>query len=181
MKKITLLFLFMGFLLHAQDRVEKFELVPSGSNGYIVFDYPGMSSNEIYSKLKKWAEYNIRSAEVSNYSTVENEFLTYRVNIPNAVEYTSIGTAYWDITVDVEYRIKDGKLRVDFENFDFPGESQNIVIQGGGLENSLYNPKGKLRSRSEDMKLQIDQTLNDLLAQIDSSISGNPDMEKSDW
>src|SRR5690606_20421655 len=113
MKKITLLLLLCCSVIFAQERVEKFELTPEGFPGYVVLEFESKSNSEIFTQIKKWAEYNIRNADYSNYSEIENEFLTYSVNYKDALLIEWMGTQYYSPQIDVELRFKDNKLRID--------------------------------------------------------------------
>ena len=184
MKRILFaLILLSSFTIHAQKEVDKFQLTPEGLNGYVVLDFPGMSKEEIFHQLKKWAQYNIRDAKSSNYSEVENEYLTYGIIIPGAIELKTIaGISSWDLSMDAEYRIKPGRLRIDFNNIRFPGSGveRELEVKRGGLY-GLYKKNGEVRDHYEGFVNRFDAVINEIVSEISQSIARNPDVINSDW
>src|SRR5690554_7701146 len=80
MKKIVLFFaLVVCIYANGQEAVDQFEITPVGINGYVVKDFEGKTAEELYTAVKKWAEYNITNAEQSKQSDIENEFLSYKI------------------------------------------------------------------------------------------------------
>lgn len=181
----TIVMVLVSLVSWSQEEVQKYKFVPEGINGYVVLEFPDKSAEEIYSSLTKWAEYNIRSAEYSNYSTIENEFLTYRLILPEAIEYkTFVGPIYYNIEMDVLYRLKPGRLRIDLENINIPHsvEGQAINIKGSrAWGQSFYDNKGRERSQFSEKKEQGEKALNDFLKEIEEAITKNPDYQTSDW
>ena len=184
MKRVLLLLLlFTSSLINAQNEVEKFEITPDGLNGYVVLEFQGMSKEEIFGQLQKWAEYNIRDAERSNYSEIKNEYLTYSVRFPRAIQYKNfMGKSAWDITMDAEYRIKKERLRIDFVNVRIPGSGpeMELEIRRGGMT-ALYKKNGELKKNYTELVNQFNLLINEILSEIKKSVASNPDVVDPDW
>ncbi|MBT0607653.1 hypothetical protein [Aequorivita echinoideorum] len=186
MKKVITFFavLFVMLITHSQNQVEKFEVTPSGINGYVVSEFEKMSADSLYNQVKKWAEYNIRNAEFSKQSEIENEYLKYEIIVPNAISILNGGTnrINWDARLQMIFRFKNEKIRTDIQIIELPPNDQiygyPFQIVGGGLTWSFFKKKGELKKYTSEAKLEFDNLLNSFPAQIEDFIK-NP--KKSDW
>ncbi|HET8838844.1 MAG TPA: DUF4468 domain-containing protein [Flavobacteriaceae bacterium] len=177
--------LFLATTAFSQE-VDKFEITAYGVNGYLVEEFPKMTAAEIFAKVEKWAEYNIRNSEYSNYSKIKNEYLTYHLILSKAVYSKGFAKHFYNLEFDVEYRFKDNKLRIDVLNIELPSpyiDGPDAVLKGSSFVFSIFNKDGELRKRKETrmLKPQIEKVLNDLFQQIISELKTNPDTVNDDW
>lgn len=186
MKKIPLFLLLINLISFAQN--ETFNLTSNGFEKYVVIDTPEISDKQIFESIKKWSEYNIRNASKSNYSEIQNEFLTYRLLIKNAIDVGSglMHQAY-DIKYDVEIRIKNNKFRVDLKIVEMPHidrKTESLQLTSNSIAYiSLFKNNGKLRNpkRYSEMKKQIEESANQLIKNLTKAVNGNSDYKKEDW
>lgn len=180
MKKITLL-LFIATTLCFAQKVEKIEITPTGVNGFIVKEFKGLNNDEIYSKLKKWIEYNIKNPDFSVKNDVENEYIAFKISKVGKVEFEK-HAGLWTLSLKVELRIKDEKLRIDIVELNIDGENEAspILISASGLTPSIYR-KGKVRRGYNGIKNTVNSSLNNFANELQNSINGNPDYKKDDW
>ncbi|WP_304139473.1 DUF4468 domain-containing protein [Mesonia mobilis] len=186
MKKFYLLILLISSITYSQNT--EFNLTSNGFEEFVVIETPNKTDKEIFSEIKKWSEYNIRNASKSNYSEIENEFLTYRLIIRNAIDVGSglMHQAY-DIKYDVEIRIKDEKFRIDLKIVDMPhidGETESLQLTSNSIAYiSLFKNNGKLRNpkRYSEMKEQIETSANNLVKSIIDAVNGKSDYKKDEW
>lgn len=168
--------------IQAQQEVEKFEINLDGVNGYRVIEFSDKSTSEIFQNLNKWAQYNLRDANYSNFNSIEYEFLSYNVTIPRAVmEKHFLGKNYWNLNMDVQYRIKDNRLRIDILNLSIPGEGAATELGFCTFGSTcLFNKRGyrKVYLNSID---QIHEALNAFVKDVEFAINENPDFNDSDW
>tara|TARA_R100000231_G_C5225568_1_gene134935 strand:- start:38 stop:367 length:330 start_codon:yes stop_codon:yes gene_type:complete len=109
MKRITLFFLIITSFAIAQKQSAKFEASKDGFIDYVVLEFDGKTANEIFTQVKKWAQYNIRNSKDAEYSEIENEYIAYSLFLEKAL----IIDAEYGIDYDLELRIKPEKLRID--------------------------------------------------------------------
>lgn len=183
---VTILILIITNQIYSQ--ADKFTLTKDGFTEFVVVETPNKTSSEIYTAIKKWFEYNIRNAKVSNYSEIENEYLTYRIIVPNAIEVgKGLMHQEYDTEYDVEIRIKENKFRIDLilrrmENAD--KDKPELLISGGGITNAaIFKKNGDVKKHKNYtiMKEGIEKSANDLVKDFENAVNGKADGKKSDW
>jgi hypothetical protein len=172
---------FISVLTYGQE-VEKMEITPDGVNGFLVCQFEGKKAEEIYKSIKDWTEYNIKNASFATNSTVENEYISFKVKEVGIITLKT--KPAWNLDLDVEVRIKPNKARVDLKILEIDGikESTNSLdIVGGGVIMGLYKKNGKPVSGYAQTRAEINQTLNEFANRIFESVNGQKDYRKDDW
>lgn len=183
MKATALLVLLICSSMFAQKQVDKFSLSSNGFENYIVYEYNKKTTSEIYSQVKKYFQYNVRDAEISNYSEIKNEYLTYSVHFPEAIKVKDvIKVMVHDITLDIEVRFKESKIRldVDINNMNLRGNGVSYTLQGG--VNSIFKKNGAVRKRKiyKETIVQMNELANSIADAINTAVKGKTDYKK-DW
>lgn len=186
MKKILLLTaLLVSIQSISQNKVDTLRVTPKGINGYIVKEAPNLSQEEIFKNLKKWAEYNINNAEYSNKSEIENEFLDYTIYLNQALSTKNgLWGAGWDLKLKIEYRIKEGRARMDLEVVDIPCYTENsarIEFLSNKWRVSFFDKKGKPQRFELELREQMDAILKLLTINFYNAVEGKIVNSKSDW
>jgi hypothetical protein len=103
MKRVFFFFIlfFASISLFSQKDVDEFELTAGGFVDFVVVD-TDKTAEQIFTNIKKWAEYNLKNADYSNYSEVENEYLAYSfVDVKGIQAQDVITKTEQDIFLDV--------------------------------------------------------------------------------
>ena len=179
MKKLVLLLaLAIGsFVSNAQEEVEKFEVTPEGVNGYVVEEFEGLSAPELYKKVNEWAQYNLGSADKAKRSQIENEYLKYKVYQPQVFTVKQgLTNMTYDLDETVEFRFKDGKVRVDITIDDITYDGQSGVIRmhlkGGFTTWSFYKNNGKPKNQTAEALQELNTHLNSIVSRVTDFING---------
>ena len=188
MNKIVTLILLVISTTYSQNQVEKFKLSPEGFPDYVVLEFDDKSTSDIFNSLKKWAEYNLRNADYSNYSEVENEYLTYTFIDNNAVETgTGLSHFVFSIEYDVELRIKDNRLRIDVILKEMPmvnpSHGSPLTLTSSANAWPLFKKNGDIRNRKSASEAipQIESSANNIVQSFYNAIIGKVDYKKTDW
>lgn len=183
MKKITLLFILFTTICLSQQQVEKFELKVDGFPDYVVLEFDGKTANDIYVQVQKWAQYNIRNAEYSNYSEIQDEYLTYTIKYPNAFDArNTLGPETFEVLMDVELRFRDGKLRIDLHPKRIKSKNGMELGFSGGLSGILKkNGKQRKYNLYKDAFVGINNLANLIVSDFENAVNGTVDYKKSDW
>lgn len=183
MKKSPFIILLLASIVFSQSKkVEDFKLTPDGfPDQYVVLEFENTTSDKIFTNLKRWAEYNIKNAEYSNYSEVQNEFLAYTMVLNDAVFLNWFGGQYFSPEFDVELRIKGNRLRIDLLNKGLK-DGTNATI-----ENFEFKKMFKRDGRPRKMKIYADaiiyteNSIAKFVALLESAVKGKVDLKKDDW
>lgn len=184
MKKITLLFLLIASVALAQEQVERFELKKDGFPDYVVVEFDGKTANEIFTQVQKWAQYNIRNAEYSNYSEIQDEYLTYTIEYIDAFKADDVIVKQnFDVLMDVELRIKDEKLRVDLKPRRIRGQDGGWVLPvSGGMSGILKKDGSQRKQKVYQMAFEgMNNLANSIVEDFTDAVNGKTDYKNSDW
>lgn len=182
-KIITIIFLAISFIATSQE-VDVFEITPNGINGYLVQNFENKSNKDIYVKIKKWIEYNIKNPDFSVKNDIENEYISFKIsNVGNVMwNKNDAKKGSWTLSLKIEIRIKNSKTRIDITEIGIIGRNgaSPIEISSRGISNSVFK-KDKIRKGYEDIRLTTNESLNNFSLEIFNSIRGNADYKKTDW
>ncbi len=181
MKKITLLLLLIPLFSIAQVEVDHFEITPDGVNGYVVKEYPGKSSAELFNAAKRWAEYTINKAEEANKSVIENEYLDYTIifpaALPNNIEGSNSG---YDAKLKVEFRFKENKIRYDVNLLNVMDAAYTpFSLKGGFLTWSFYKNNGEAKSNMNNAIAGLNELSNRIITEVENYIENKS--KNNDW
>lgn len=185
MKTFTLLFcILVSNIVLSQERVEKFELKKDGFPDFVVVEFDGKTANDIYVQVQKWAQYNIRNAEVSNYSEIQDEYLTYTIDYIDAFKADDVIVKQnFDVLMDVELRIKDEKLRIDLKPKQIRGQNGDWVLPvSGGMSGILKKDGRQRKQKVYQMAFEgMNNLANSIVKDFTDAVNGNTDYKKTDW
>lgn len=182
MKKLILSTIFLLTLLsNAQvEKVDSLQITSNNVNGFLVKEFENKSTNDIYSALKKWSQYNIKNADYSTNSDIENEYLSFTINGVGEIRYKKSKQWLFKLNLYVEVRIKENKMRLDIVVNRIAGQGHDDITINSGM-NSLFKRNGEPRKSTETYRIDVDKSLNDFANEIFSSIDGKVDYKKNDW
>ena len=164
----------------SQEEVEQFEMTPTGINGYVVVDYPGKTVDELFMAGKRWAEYTITKAEAAKKSEIVNEYLNYSIYYPGALLTEKGANAGFDAKLDIEFRVKNGKIRYDIQLLDVRSASGGgFSITGGFFNWSFYNNKGKIKSNMAYPLEEFNRLANKIVIEVSDYVEH--DKDNTDW
>ncbi len=181
--RLLMLLLFFSSAMYCQEQVDRFELLPTGFPNYVVLEFEDKTANDIFTQVKRWAEFNIRNADYSNYSELKNEYLSYTINYTDAFKANDvINKQYFDVLTDVELRFKDGKLRIDLHLKSITGKSGWNVSPSGGMT-SVYKKNGNVRKQRvyREILEGMNTWSNSIVTAFVNAVKGNVDYKKDDW
>ncbi|MFT5891939.1 MAG: hypothetical protein ACI9Y7_002046 [Dokdonia sp.] len=194
MKNLFILIFFISCSAFSQDlkQVDSLTFENTGYlNGFLVKELEGQKASDIYAKVKKWSQYNIRRASWAVHSDVENEYIAFNVRDVDVIfSHRAFGKDLypWNMNLNIEIRIKDNKVRLDVARIDFKCNKDNcddlqIASSRGLLVTSIYNRKGKVRNKyyvkiKSDAETKLNSFCKELLANLDSN---SVDYKKGDW
>lgn len=188
MKIITILILFINLSAHSQIEVDKFHVTHEGfEKQYVVLNFENKTSSHIFHSLKKWAEYNIRNSDYSNYSEIENEYLAYTFTDVDAIDFGRGLTRYvHDIIYDIEFRIKEWRLRVDLKIIRLPmtSFSNGLDLKLLGGTHTIFKRNGGIRAPKKlwsDAITDIDRSAEKMLRSFKNAVLNSADYKKKDW
>jgi len=188
MKNILLASFIVFFNFGYSQKVDTLLITPSNVNGYLVKEFEGKSTEDIYLALKKWTQYNIHKADTAINSDIENEYLSFSINGVGDIRYKNKNNWLWKLNLYVEARIKGNRLRLDIIVNEIDGVSSSelddipIVAQGGinGM-NALFKKDGSPKKATKTYRDDVNISLNEFANYLFNSIDGNLDYKKEDW
>ncbi|WP_378186894.1 hypothetical protein ACE939_00915 [Aquimarina sp. W85] len=186
---ITLAMLLISTLAIAQQKVDKFKITPEGFNGFVVKDFPDKTAADLYTEIKKWGEYTQYKAEENKTSSIDGEYLSYKLYQVNQIEVNNTGQRlYWDIQYLLEIRFKDDKLRIDITLERMPPAANNSAtnvgdfqLRGGFLNWSFYNKKGKPKKITASAREDVENFASDVVVSLEDAINKGADSKSGDW
>lgn len=177
-KSILLLF---AFSMVISTRSQYLELTPKGfinvqdpALGYVVLDIPGKGQGELYKSILTYLN-TVYNSPDNVLSVVDNEQI-----VVNGLAQNKIKDPHVPIYYSLDFRFKDGKVRVDMPFIDMvrrigDGKSLFITLERKSLL-GVYGiwTKGKLRF--PEAKASLEHFFNDYIDNIVSAAK-----TKDDW
>ncbi len=188
-KTITLLTMLVYFFTWSQEEVEKFQSTPNGLNGYVVKQFEGKETSEIFEAIKKWGEYNIYNADHSIKSKINNEYLIYKLSYEKGLHFKTLGVNwYYDVELDTHIRIKKDRVRFDIDiisirqaNPKNVASNSNVQLIQGSEKYLLFKKNGKPRKNTQSARDDIEGIANGIVSSVSDAILGKADTVSDNW
>ena len=139
--RILIICLLLPFMHNAQKVADKFTLSTAGFEDSVIKEYPGKSDSELFLAAKMWAEYTISNAQESKVRDIKDQYLEYKVFVPQAFTIKDDGRSYtWDAMFDLAFRFEDEKIRFDVEIVEISSpDAPAFQIVGGTKDWAFYS------------------------------------------
>lgn len=171
---LSIFFIFSTFIINAQD-----SKAILNSNGVepVIYELSDKPSDEIYSSIKKYVNKNYANPDKSLKGDIKNEYISINGHIDNAWSYTTMGiTTTYGMFYRIDIDIKDNRYRASFYIQDFTNPSGPVYV----TYSSLYRKDGTVRKAYDKGIVELENTVNAILQEINSTIIGTAP-KNDDW
>lgn len=183
MKSIVfnILLIFMSVSLFGQKVEDKFTLTPAGFNNSVIKEYPGKADSELYLSTKLWAERTIENTETAKTRDISDQYLEYRVFVPQAFSITDDGSTYtWDAMFDLAFRFANEKIRYDVEIVELSSsEAPTFALVGGPKQWAFYSLDKKPYPLTSDARKTMEEIVNDFIRGVSAFVNRDAEIPDS--
>jgi len=184
MKNIVyiLLFCFIGFNANSQKIADKFTLSPAGFEDSVIREYPGKTDSRLYMAARRWAENIISNTNEAKSRDIEDEYLEYKVFVPQAFSITDNGDTYtWDAMFDLAFRFQDQKIRYDVEIVELSSpDAPTFQIVGGRNDWAFYAENNQPYPLTSDARKIMEETVNDFIRGVSAYVNRDAEIPEND-
>ena len=167
--RLLIIFIILTTNLFAQNtQVDSLYITPNGINGYLVLETSG-SAEKLHNKTQEWVKYNFDTPEEVMKSSIPGELLRCDM-------YLERGRMEYSLTIELLF--KDDRIKYDVISLKPSTGGYPYFLQGGALDVSFFNNRGKPRNRAEDDRITTDRMMNELAEELVTFIE---DESFSDW
>lgn len=175
---LTLLIIVFPFQLMAQKLADKFTLSPAGFEDSVVREYPGKKDAQLFLAAKYWADYTLSNSEEAVTRSIEDQYLEYRVFIPQAFSITDEGITYtWDALFDFSLRFEDERIRYDIEIVEISSpDAPSFQIVGGLKDWAFYATGNEPYPLTSEARKILEDKVNDFIRGVSSYVNRDAEM-----
>ncbi|TRO66622.1 hypothetical protein [Christiangramia sabulilitoris] len=180
--RLLILFFMLPAFLSAQKIADKFTLSPAGFEDSVIRDYPGKSDSDLFLATRRWASNMISNPKDAISREVENQYLEYKVFVPQAISIKDNGQVYtWDAMFDLAFRYKDGSIRYDVEIVELSSpEAPTFQIVGGRDDWAFFALNNEPYPLTTDARMVLEETVNDWIRGVSAYVNRGAEIPEED-
>ena len=171
MNKIIFSILILISVNCLSQEVSEFKLTENGLNGYVVNTVSDNSAESLYNNVDNWSKKSLYNPKYSKKASIENDYLRFKIRLLNALQWHG----RHDVTILLETRFKENKIRYDISIIDISGGNVNIKYDWIGW--SLFKKDGTQTNSAKKATEELNAEFNLLIEEITSFVK----KEKNDW
>ncbi|GAA4322519.1 hypothetical protein GCM10023115_50630 [Pontixanthobacter gangjinensis] len=180
--RIALICFLFPALLTAQKVADKFTLSPAGFEDSVIREYPGKSDSDLFLATRRWADNIISNPNEAISREVENQYLEYKVFVPQAFSIENEGKVYtWDAMFDLGLRYKDEAIRYDVEIVELSSpDAPAFQIVGGKNDWAFYAENNQPYPLTTDARKVMEEIVNDFIRGISAYVNRDAEIPEKE-